>query len=187
MSMQRTFLAAGICLVVLTIVSVFVFLRGTPQTNMDTITMRATTTLDTTEAREVPDGWREYQNAAYHFSLLYPQELAVSERAEGDGAVTITFQNIEKGLGFQIFIIPYAEQQVSEERFKKDVPSGVRQGLENIQIAGATAAAFYSTDALLGETREIWFVRDGFLYEVTTLKALDSWLSDIISTWQFLQ
>ena len=129
---------------------------------------------------------REYRSAAYHFSLFYPQELKVEERSEGGGASTITFQNVEKGEGFQIFIVPYSEPQVSEQRFKQDVPSGVRKSLTNITVDGATAAAFYSADAALGETREVWFVRGGFLYEVTTLKPLDAWLDGIMRTWKFL-
>src|SRR3989344_521661 len=54
-------------------------------------------------ARVVPQGMREYLNTAYHFSLFYPQELSVKEHREGGGALTITFQNIEKAEGFQIF------------------------------------------------------------------------------------
>ena len=136
--------------------------------------------------RIAPAGMREYKSAAYHFSLFYPQELAVEERQEGGGAATITFQNVEKAEGFQIFIVPYAEAQVSEKRFRQDVPSGVRESLTNITVDGATGAAFYSTNSELGATREVWVVRGGFLYEVTTLKPLDIWLGEIIKTWRFI-
>lgn len=137
-------------------------------------------------ARTIPEGTREYRSTAYRFSLFYPQELTVGERDEGGGASTITFQNVAKAEGFQIFIVPYTEAKVSEARFKQDVPSGVRESLSNITVDGATAAAFYSTNALLGATREVWFVRNGFLYEVTTLKPLDAWMDAIIQTWKFI-
>ena len=137
-------------------------------------------------ARTPPSGTKEYKSTAYHFSLFYPQELAVEERQEGGGATTITFQNVEKAEGFQLFIVPYTEPQVSAERFKRDVPSGVRNNLTNITVDGATAAAFYSTNTELGDTREVWVVRGGFLYEVTTLKPLDIWLGEIIKTWRFI-
>jgi hypothetical protein len=38
----------------------------------------------------------------------------------------------------------------------------------------------------MGDARELWFIRDGYLYEVTTYKPLDTWLADIMKTWQFL-
>lgn len=139
-----------------------------------------------TSTRAVGEGQREYQNLQYHFSILYPQELAVAEEQEGGGAVTVTFQNEEEVKGFQIFIVPYTGAQVSSAQFKKDIPSGVQEQLANIQVDGATGAAFYSTDAVLGATREVWFIRGGYLYEVTTLKSLDTWLDPIISSWEFI-
>lgn len=142
-----------------------------------------TTSIST---RDIPAGTKEYRSDIFHFAVLYPQELSVSEHAEGAGAATITFQNIEKGQGFQIFIVPYTGAQVSEERFKRDEPSGVRVDAKDIKIDGATASAFNSTDALLGETREVWFIRNGYLYEVTTVKLLQPLLEQIMTTWKFI-
>jgi hypothetical protein len=76
--------------------------------------------------------------------------------------------------------------QVSEQRFRLDNPSGVRNDLHNVTIAGATGASFCSTDPNLADTAELWFVHGGWLYEVTTLKSLDTWLSQIMATWEFL-
>lgn len=142
--------------------------------------------LATDSRRVVPDGLREYRNTAYEFSLLYPQELKVEEYIEGGNAITITFQDATNKKVFQVFIVPYQEEQISDERFTRDIPSGVRTNLENITIDGATGAAFYSESTTLGETHEIWFIHDSFLFEVTTLKPLDTWLATIMQTWQFL-
>lgn len=136
--------------------------------------------------REVPAGAREYRSAEYNFSILYPENLTVSEHSEGRGATTITFQNTKTVAGFQIFIVPYGEPQVSEERFKLDEPSGIRESLTPITIDGATGASFFSTNLMLGDTREVWFVHGGYLYEVTTLKSLDPWLGQIMQTWEFI-
>ena len=130
---------------------------------------------------------KEYQNARYGFSLLYPSALAVSTFDEGGGASTITFQNPEKGEGFQIFSVPYGgTQAMSEERFRQDVPSGVCKSLTHIAMDGAAGTAFYSTHTALGATREVWVVHRGFLHEVTTLKPLDGWLDSIIPTLKFV-
>ena len=136
--------------------------------------------------RRPPDGSREYRNEHYGFSLFYPEGTAVKEFDEGGGASTIVFENAEKAQGFQIFMVPYGESQVSEERFLTDVPSGVRQNPRDFYIDGAVAASFYSKNIGLGDTWEIWFIHTGFLYEVTTLKNLDAWLGDIMKSWKFI-
>ncbi len=136
--------------------------------------------------RTPPAGMKEYRSIPYHFSLFYPEALSVSERDEGGGARTITFQNLKSIEGFQIFIVPYTDAQVSAARFKKDEPSGVRLNATDRTVDSAVASSFYSTNQALGDTREVWFVHDGYLYEITTLKALDSWLDPVISSWKFL-
>ena len=99
--------------------------------------------------------------------------------------MTVIFENVEKGEGFQIFIIPYNESQVSEERFRQDIPSGIRKGLTDVTIDNAVGAAFYSEHEILGETREFWFIKNGWLYEITAPKSLDAWLSKIVATLEF--
>src|SRR3989344_6217299 len=171
MSSRRVFVV-GVCILAVVSIAVFYFLPGgTPRgltsggdnqsaTSSSTFAV-ATTSGDVAVAREVPDGWREYRSSMYSFSLLYPQELAVNETPEGGGATTFTFQNVERGDGFQIFIVPYGEAHVSEARFKKDIPSGVRTDLTNITVDGAVGAAFYSKSATLGDTREGCFIYPG--------------------------
>jgi hypothetical protein len=147
----------------------------------------STTTADTIHERTwVPPGRQEYSNKKYQFSLSHPENLRIMEFDEGGGAMTVTFQNEAEGKGLQIFIVPYTGGQVSEDQFKQDVPSGVRNDLKEVTIDGATGASFYSTNALLGETAEIWFIHGGYLFEVTSLKPLDEWLDTIMETWQFI-
>lgn len=134
----------------------------------------------------IPQGWKEYRNDRYGFSVLHPRTLFVSEQFEVGGVITIVFENIKEQKGFQVFIVPYTESQISEERFKKDVPSGIRKNIEDITIDGTSAVAFYSTDQYLGDMREVWFIANGFLYEVSTIKSYEKTLSDILLTWIFI-
>ena len=137
-------------------------------------------------ARVPPAGYLEYRNTQYRFALFYPQDLSVKEYDEGSGAMTISFQDVATAQGFQIFVEPYGLPQVTQAQFKKDEPSGVMQGAKNTAIDGATATSFYSTNPALGDTAEVWFIKGNYLFEVTTLKPLASWLSDIMKTWQFI-
>lgn len=134
--------------------------------------------------RQPPDGWREYVSTPYKFSLFYPADMKVSEYDEGSGAFTVTFENVSDVQGFQIFIVPYTQEQVSEARFRRDEPSGVRNDPTAITVDGAVGAAFYSKDAALGDTREIWFIKNGFLYEATTLKSEAPLLDTIMQQWK---
>lgn len=133
-----------------------------------------------------PSGYTEYKNTEYKFSLFYPPELEVREYEEAGGAHTTTFEDVTGKKGFQVFITPYSESEITPERFRMDVPSGVMKEPTDIYIDSARATIFFSENALMGETREVWFINNGFLYEVVTYKTLDTWLSEIIRTWKFI-
>lgn len=158
------------------------------------ITQDASTTPAVAEPRPVPAQCGqsagavcvEYVNTKYHFSVFHSDQKTVQEFDEGGGAMTIVFQNTTNVHGFQIYVLPYSGTQVSEARFKEDEPSGVREGVTNITVDGATAAAFYSKDASLGDTFEVWFIHGGYLYEVTTLKSLEPNMMQRLQTWKFI-
>jgi len=140
----------------------------------------------TQAAYEVPPGKREYRNNKFHFLLHYPEELTVKEFNDKGEALTVSFENKESGEGFQIFVVSYAESQVTPERFKLDVPSGVRESPTQVLIDGVTGEVFFSENGTLGKTREVWFIRGGYLYEVTTYRELDAWLAEIMHSWKFI-
>lgn len=128
----------------------------------------------------------EYRNEKYRFSIFYPESRSIKEYDEGGGAMTITFENFDAAHGFQTFIVPYSGDKVSPERFKMDVPSGVRTNERTVIVDGVPGAAFYSNDMRLGDTYEIWFIHGGYLYEITTLKSREENLNERMQTWRFL-
>lgn len=140
--------------------------------------------LNTLPPRTAPAGSKEYRSEAYHFSLFYPDTLSVKEYKEAGGAQTITFSNNQGEYSFQIFVLPFKESQVTEKRFKMDIPSGVLKEPVDVIIDGIRATTFFSTNAIMGDTREVWFIKNGFLYEVTTYKELDTWLAGIMQSWK---
>ncbi len=78
------------------------------------------------------------------------------------------------------------QRQVSAERFRLDESSGVIKQPTDIIIDQVRATMFFGSNSAMGDTREVWFVHNGYLFEVTTYKDLDAWLSQIMATWQFL-
>lgn len=128
----------------------------------------------------------DYSDPNYHFKISYPTGLNVHVYDEDGGARTITFEDASPGEGFQIFIVPYSQNYITPERFKTDDPSGVMTDPQDIAVDGAPAKIFYGYNDQMGDTREVWFIHGGFLYEVTTYKALDDWLGTIMLSWRFL-
>lgn len=138
-----------------------------------------------TSADKMPDGWSEYRSERYGFSLFYPLEMTAGEFDEGGGASTLTFEDKDDARGFQIFAVPYSGTHVTEERFLRDVPSGVRKDPVDFYIGGTLATAFYSTHPLLGDMVEVWFIHEGYLFELTTLQPLENLLAEVIQTLRF--
>jgi hypothetical protein len=137
-------------------------------------------------ARTAPAGARAFRSEPYRFSLFYPDNLTEKSYDEGGGATTFVFQNPQEAKGFQLFVVPYAAYQVSLARFREDEPSGVMQSPQNVTINGTPATSFYGSDQTLGPTAEVWFIRGGYLFEVSAPKSEAAWLSGILQTWQFL-
>lgn len=132
------------------------------------------------------NGWRTYTSTAYKFKVSYPSGYEAREYKEADGAMSLTVQNASTGEGFQLYVTPYAENQVTEERFRLDTSSGIMKDPVDVVIAGVRGTMFWSKNSIMGETREVWFINHGFLYEAVTYKHLDTWLAEVMQTWEFL-
>ena len=85
-----------------------------------------------------------------------------------------------------MYVTPYSKKQIDAAQFKIDEPSGVVKERQDVLVDGARGTKFYGHNATLGDTRELWFIHNGFLYEVTTFKVLDEWLGSIMQTWKFI-
>ncbi len=129
-----------------------------------------------------------YKNDYYGFAVSYPMELTQKEFSEGGDGMTVAFQKPNEEKGFQIFIIPYAEKQISQERIRADLAGAPLKNLKNIVLPGNIQAVhFESVAPLIGESTEVWFIHNGYLFEITTYRALDSWLAGILGTLVFLK
>lgn len=134
---------------------------------------------------ETRPGWKTFTSTRYKFSIEFPSNMQNADYQEDTGVGTIVFQDNAVPEGFQIYIQPYTGEKITDAQFKRDVPSGVRRDARNATVGGAPAVAFYSSDQMLGDTYEVWIIRGGYLYEITTLKPLESRLNDILSTLRF--
>ena len=141
------------------------------------------------EVTEVSDTVSRYSNDTFGFSLEYPQEFEVREVTEDGGGMTIVFQKPSEQYGFQIFITPHQEEFITEARIRADIPSGKMEHPQEIVIGSQNIRAlhFMSEAPVIGNSAEVWFIRNGSLFEVTTYEALDAELATVLSTLTFLK
>ena len=76
---------------------------------------------------------------------------------------------------------PYSGTQITNAQFKLDEPSGVVLDRTDTTVSGVPATTFFGHNDEIGDTREVWFIHGGFLYEVTTYKELDAWLQQFLN------
>lgn len=144
------------------------------------------------------DDLKLYLHPQIRFSLKYSQDLEVISIKESDVGETIIFQketdtesmSADQKTGFQVFVVPFEDDGsgLTKEKILKDLPGIVIEDLLGVVIGEKAerpihAFVFWSNDARIGKTREVWFVDNGYLFEITTYEHLDSWLASIMSTW----
>jgi hypothetical protein len=142
--------------------------------------------VETLPSRQLLPGVKEYRNNDYHFSVKYPGDLPPQETHDRGYGMTVAFQKNAGEEGFQIYVTPVNGTKITEERFLMDEPSGVRNDQTETLVDGAHALAFHGFDAVMGQTYEVWFIKGGFLYEVSTYKEIEPGLNEVLSTWRFI-
>lgn len=122
-----------------------------------------------------------YTNDTYKFSLNMP-DMTVTSFDEGEGK-TILIHSTKNNFSMQIYVSTFDEDlNITIARIKKDVPDLQMQEPIEIKTDGVSTVAFFTTD---GGTkyRQIWFVHNGYLYQIlapadqddTTAKVMESW------------
>lgn len=141
------------------------------------------TLAEANEPYQVPPMAGEYQNDEYRFSFSLPQGFAAREM---QGAVVV---EDAEGNGIQIVITPIEDDipQMTEERIRADIPDLSVREPEVVEVGdGRTGLAFLSdNEAFNGASREVWFVFDGHLYQISTYARLDPLIQAIFRTWEF--
>ncbi len=165
----------------------YFFSGGDEVTTYDPAHVEPVVGSPTPPPRAVPPGYYEYRNIFFRLSLLYPKDgITITERKGEGTTLTVLFEEKSTKRVFQIYILPYGEEKISKERFLLDAPSGVMASSTTMTLDGVTAGAFYGQDAEVGETREVWVVNKGFLYEATAAKKDGEWMESMLTSWEFL-
>lgn len=127
-----------------------------------------------------------YKNVKYNFSVEIPDGFNVANFQEGDLGDIVLVKNENKSI--QFFIMSFDEPGlITPQRIKQDLPDlkiedsvQVIIGQDKIQ-----ALLFSSQDESLNATKEIWFVKDGYLYQISTNKKDEKLMGQLLETLKF--
>jgi len=130
-----------------------------------------------------------YNQPIYGFSFKYPKAFAVSE-ISSNGSKVILVQNTLKNIGVQIVISPFdgADSDITEAFIKSELPDlKISEPREVLVGSGRKGLAFMSDNAAFGgKSREVWFVFNNNLYQISAYAELDGFLKGLFGTWKFI-
>lgn len=133
--------------------------------------------------------FKTYTHAGYGFTFDYPADWNATSFYDGQGETVLAQPpsasdqriNPRQISGLQIYIIPFDEPgPITKERILADLPEIKINDEKQIKIAGLDALSFESA-----ELAEIWFVREGFLYQITASANNKEVLDNAVETLRF--
>ena len=145
------------------------------------------TTPEHTTTPQIKTNDISYKNENYGFTFEHPKSVAISEIAEDTGTI-IFAQGTSEETSFQIFITPWDETLtvMTAERIHHDLPKATIENPQEIVIDSGTHALMFEGQAEgVGQTREVWVIHSGSLYQITTPLVFDNELGKIMHTWRF--
>lgn len=140
------------------------------------------------EKFSVPPMTDEYRNDELRFSIALPEGFTVGELpVDEHGGRTIILQN-NSGEGIQIYTRPFDDiRTLTADMVQSDIPDMEISDVQTVEIGeNHTGIAFVSdNEAFGGASREVWFVFNGTLYQISTYARLDDLLRAMFGTWKF--
>lgn len=133
------------------------------------------------------EGYRWFANNDYGFAFQYPDDMSVTLFGTEEGGDMVLAEG-KGNASFQIFITDFDEDisAITTERVHQDLPDLVIEDPQEAVLAsGLRALIFWSEDAAIGRTREVWIVHAGSVYQVTAPAEFDTELAKIMTTWRF--
>jgi len=191
---KKTFIVGGI--LVLLGAAVYFFAsseRSFPELVREVVTdVTEEITKENTEGSEQAATAPESENDKFFtssdktFTLARWEGMRVNEVADSGGMLVVI--ESAKAEAAQVFSIQFDEPEsvFTEERLRRDIPDLKIEGLKKVRVDGASALAFYSDNPAFGsDSYEVWFVKSGMLYQISSSRAHKPVVDMVISAWKF--
>jgi hypothetical protein len=130
-----------------------------------------------------------YSNSAFRFSLKHPQGFTVTNVPSGDTDETVfLIESADKKVGIQMVISPYGEDSdITGAMIRADLPDIKIDDAQTVEVGPNRLGLAFMSDniAFGGKSREVWFVWNKNLYQISTYAEYDEFLKGLFGTWQF--
>lgn len=133
-----------------------------------------------------------YVDPTYGFSFQYPDGFTVTtvpSSGEGQGD-TILVESEDKKVGIQMILSPYgSDVDITAALVQADIPNMKVSDPQTVEIGMSRRGLAFRSDnpAFGGQSREVWFVFEGTLYQISTYAAYDEFLKGLFGTWKFVK
>lgn len=132
-----------------------------------------------------------YVNSAFRFSFRHPRGFTVTTAPSAggeDGGTVLLIESGDKKVGVQIVISPYgADADITAVLVRADLPNIRVDDPQTVEVGPDRLGLAFMSDngAFGGRSREVWFVFNGNLYQISTYAEFDEFLKGLFGTWQF--
>ena len=125
------------------------------------------------------------QNDSASFTVRYPDGYKVFSTAPDESQELYSIENSD-GNGFQIFVTPFDEAgPITADRIWQDMPDAQINEPGEAKLDGADSFVFYGYNEDIGDTFEVWTVRDEKLYQIMGRKTDEQLIVDTLNTWKW--
>jgi len=129
-----------------------------------------------------------YTHPTNHFSFKYPKGFAVTSIPSDEGE-TMIVQNTVTKVAVQIIISKFQgpDVDITPDIIKTDIPDMKIDSIQELLVGPSRKGLAFVSDnsAFGGKSREVWFVFNGNLYQISTYYEFDDFLKGIFATWKF--
>lgn len=136
-----------------------------------------------------PLAGEQYIHDTLRFRLQLPDGFSAREMQGTDGVGTTIILEDAEANGIQIATQPFDEdlRVLTKERVQSDIPDMQIIEPQPVDIGTSHIGLAFKSDnpAFSGASREVWFVFNGTLYQISTYERLDSLLKTMFQTWEF--
>ena len=134
-----------------------------------------------------PKGPTVYTHPVLGFTITAPEDFTVGNFSDGEEGDVTLVQDAAKKYGMQIYVRPFADDaQLTAARIKREIPDMKMENVMTVPVGEGSEGVAFSTVSDSGQqTREVWFVREKNLYQISANAQYDNITGSIMESWKW--